>query len=157
MEIASVYDIESHKKILSLQPRVSNAYLRNRATFDPFDDIILSDGVLWDFKSGKEIHKFDKLNENLSGVFNPKNGLEIISNTEIWDIRTFHLLKTVRQLDQCYLQFSNDYNTVYGYKIEKEDLNQEHQKRQRDTSFVVLDNCADYSGISTIELKRYVW
>ena len=29
--------------------------------------------------------------------------LEIVSNTEVWDIRTFHLLKTVPGLDQCYV------------------------------------------------------
>ena len=51
----------------------------------------------------KEIHKFDKLNQNLSGVFHP-SGLEIISNTEVWDIRTFHLQRTVPQLDQEIIQ-----------------------------------------------------
>lgn len=34
------------------------------------------DGVLWDVRSGKEIHKFDKLNQAISGVFHP-NGLEV--------------------------------------------------------------------------------
>ena len=53
-----------------------------RATFDPTDDLIMSDGVLWDYRAPKEIHKFDKLNQTLSGVFHP-NGLEIISNTEV--------------------------------------------------------------------------
>ncbi|ODN04546.1 Protein mahjong [Orchesella cincta] len=159
MEHAAVYDLETKKRILTLHPRVSNTYLKNRATFDPFDDLILSDGVLWDFKSGKEIHKFDKLNENLNGVFNPKNGIEIISNTEIWDIRSFHLLKTVRQLDQCLLQFSNDCNILYGYKIDREETSgadNTMQYRHGDTSFVVLDNYADYSSIATIELKRHI-
>jgi hypothetical protein len=49
------------------------------------------------FCSGR---KLDKLNTTLNGVFHP-NGLEIVSNTEVWDIRTFHLLKTVPGLDQC--------------------------------------------------------
>ena len=91
--------------------------LRNKATFDPTDDLILSDGVLWDARSPRQLHKFDKLNQSLSGVFHPNGGylpmralhsnccliigLEIISNTEVWDIRTFHLLRTVPQLDQC--------------------------------------------------------
>lgn len=35
-----------------------------------------TDGVLWDVRSGKEIHKFDKLNQAISGVFHP-NGLEV--------------------------------------------------------------------------------
>lgn len=38
---------------------------------------MLSDGVLWDTTTGKEIHKFDKLNQNVSGIFHP-NGLEVI-------------------------------------------------------------------------------
>ena len=62
-------------------------YLRNKATFDPTDNLILSDGVLWDPRCDKQLHKFDKLNQNLSGVFHPMHGMEIISNTEVWDIR----------------------------------------------------------------------
>lgn len=72
-------------------------------------------------------------------------------------MRTFHLLKTVRQLDQCQLTFTNDGSIIYGVKIERE----EHPNsdgtvtfRQADTSFVVIDNCDDYSSIATIELKR---
>lgn len=57
-------------------PKIFNQYTKNRATFNPTDDLILSDGVLWDVKSGKEIHKFDKLNQTISGVFHP-NGLEV--------------------------------------------------------------------------------
>lgn len=144
-------------KLLTLKPRMSNQYIKNRSTFDPYDELILSDGVLWDFKSGKEIHKFDKLNENLNGVFNPKNGLEIISNTEIWDVRTFHLLKTVRQLDQCSLTFTNDGQIIYGIKIDREEhpsADNQMTYRGGDTSFVVIDNLDDYSSIATIELKR---
>ena len=59
-----------------------------RATFDPTDELILSDGVLWDYRAPKEIHKFDKLNQTLSGVFHP-NGLEIISNTEVGGEQTY--------------------------------------------------------------------
>lgn len=48
----------------------------------------------------QEIRKLDKLNQTQNGVFHP-NGLEIVSNSEVWDIRTFHLLKTVSGLDDC--------------------------------------------------------
>ena len=62
--------------ILTLSPRLSNTYSKNRATYNPTDELILTDGVLFDVNSGKEIHKFDKLNPVLSGVFHP-NGLEV--------------------------------------------------------------------------------
>lgn len=61
---------------------LSNRYLKNRATFHPSDDLILNDGVLWDVRSVKPIHKFDKFNRQINGVFHP-NGQEIVSNSEI--------------------------------------------------------------------------
>jgi len=71
-----VYDVETGQSIIKLTPHLSNTYTKNRATFNPTDELILTDGVLYDVKSGKDIHKFDKLNSGLSGVFHP-NGLEV--------------------------------------------------------------------------------
>lgn len=57
----------------------------------------LNDGVLWDVTSGKAIHKFDKFNPNISGVFHPA-GLEVIINSEVGchDVRrcllSYHIL-----------------------------------------------------------------
>ncbi len=77
---------------------------------------MLHDGVLYDMRMATEIRKLDKLNQHLSGVFNP-NGLEIISNSEVWDLRTFHLLKTVSGLDQCQVPVVQHLlkDTVYSY------------------------------------------
>lgn len=63
-------------------PDLANNYKRNCATFNPTDDLVLNDGVLWDVRTAQAIHKFDKFNMNISGVFHP-NGLEVIINTEI--------------------------------------------------------------------------
>ena len=51
-ETATVYDVNTGKKIMSLSPSTSNNYTKNRATFHPSDELILSDGVLWDAISG---------------------------------------------------------------------------------------------------------
>jgi HIV-1 Vpr-binding protein len=150
MDQCFVYDIETKKKIFTAEPRMSNQYVKNRATFDPTDELILSDGILWDFRSGKEIHKFDKLNDNISGVFHPV-GLEIIANTEVWDVRTFKLLKTVRDLDQCVLEFTHDGTVIYGVRSERE---ADDGFRMAETSFITMD-ATDYERIATIELKRY--
>ena len=64
----------------------------------------------------KAIRKLDKLNPTMSGVFNP-NGLEIISNSEVWDLRTFHLLKTVPGLDQCRVSLDIKLNKKIKRKI----------------------------------------
>lgn len=64
----------------------ANNYTRNRATFNSTDELILNDGVLWDHYSGKPIHKFDKFNPHISGLFHP-NGLEVIINTEVVSLR----------------------------------------------------------------------
>jgi hypothetical protein len=63
-------------------PGLANNYKRNCATFNPSDDLVLNDGVMWDVRSAQAIHKFDKFNMNISGVFHP-NRLEVIINTEI--------------------------------------------------------------------------
>jgi HIV-1 Vpr-binding protein len=70
---------------------LSNRYVKNRATFHPSDDLILNDGVLWDTRSASPIHKFDKFNQHINGVFHP-NGQEILSNSEIVRLTLYSIL-----------------------------------------------------------------
>ncbi|KAK2548824.1 DDB1- and CUL4-associated factor 1 [Acropora cervicornis] len=80
---AHVYDTGTGKRILTFNdPNSSNNYSKNLATFNPTDDLVLNDGVLWDVNGNRVIHKFDKFNNFVSGVFHP-SGLEIIINSEI--------------------------------------------------------------------------
>ncbi|XP_035893894.1 protein mahjong [Anopheles stephensi] len=151
-QIASIYDITTGQKVMKFEPAIANHYTKNRATFCPNDELILSDGVLWDVTSGKEIHKFDKLNQNISGVFHP-NGLEIVENTEVWDLRTFHLLRTVPSLDQTHVKFSSQ-SVMYGITLDKED-SEVAEVAAYQTSFKVLDSY-DYSSIATIDVKRNI-
>lgn len=150
-EKATIYDINTSQSIRNLNPTIFNQYNKNRATFCPTDELILSDGVLWDFRSSEQIHKFDKLNNTLSGVFHP-NGLEVVSNTEVWDLRTFHLLKTIPTLDQCQVKFSPQ-NVMYAFSIQTETMDDE---RVYDSSFKVLDSY-DYSSISTTDVRKSIY
>lgn len=150
-EKATIYDISTGQVTRTLIPTIFNQYNKNRATFSPSDELILSDGVLWDYRTEHQIHKFDKLNNTLSGVFHP-NGLEIISNSEVWDIRTFHLLRTIPSLDQSQIKFS-PFNVMYTYNIHTETSDDEHGY---DSSFKVLDNF-DYSSIATIDVKKSIY
>ena len=44
----------------------------------------------------------------------------LIGNSEVWDIRTFHLLKTVPELDQCQVKFTNNADIIYAVTLEQE-------------------------------------
>lgn len=150
-EKATIYDINTGQVIRSLVPTIYNQYNKNRATFCPTDELILSDGVLWDVRSGQQIHKFDKLNNTLSGIFH-QNGLEVISNTEVWDLRTFHLMRTVPSLDQCQLKFSSQ-NVIYAFNVQYEDLDEE---QVNGSSFKVIDSY-DYAAISTTDVRKSIY
>lgn len=52
-ETATIYDVSTGRKLMSLTPTASNNYSKNRATFHPSDELVLSDGVLWDATAGK--------------------------------------------------------------------------------------------------------
>lgn len=151
-EIATIYDVETKKQVVVLAPKFSNQYNHNIATFNPTDELVLSDGILWDVNAGKQIYKFDKLNQSISGRFHP-NGLEIVSNTEIWDLRTFRLLKTVPALDQCSIMFSPTASVIYAAPLLPREPDDDIPL---DTSFKTFDSY-DYSSIATIDLKRNIY
>uniref|UniRef100_A0A671X6U8 DDB1- and CUL4-associated factor 1 n=1 Tax=Sparus aurata TaxID=8175 RepID=A0A671X6U8_SPAAU len=158
-QIAHIYDIQTGQKTLTLNdPALANNYKRNCATFNPSDDLVLNDGVLWDVRASRAIHKFDKFNMNISGVFHP-NGLEVIVNTEIWDLRTFHLLHTVPALDQCRLVFNSNATIMYGAMLqadEEDDAMDQQMKSPFGSSFRTFD-ATDYKPIATVDVKRNIF
>ena len=60
---ATIYDLNEMRKVRELKSSGSNMYSLNKATFNPTDDLVLNDGVLYDMRVAREIHKFDKLNQ----------------------------------------------------------------------------------------------
>ncbi|XP_056279423.1 DDB1- and CUL4-associated factor 1-like isoform X1 [Pseudoliparis swirei] len=157
--IARIYDIQTGQVTLTLNnPDLANNYKRNCATFNPTDDLVLNDGVLWDVRTAQAIHKFDKFNMNISGVFHP-NGLEVIVNTEIWDLRTFHLLHTVPALDQCRIVFNNNGTVIYGAMLQaddEDDMMEMQMKSPFGSSFRTF-NATGYKPIATIDVKRNIF
>ncbi|KAM7301190.1 DDB1 and CUL4-associated factor 1 isoform X3 [Ixodes scapularis] len=152
-ETAHVYDTATGALLSTLRDAdLSNHYTRNRATFDPTDDLVLSDGVLWDVRTAAPLHKFDKFNPHVNGVFHP-NGLEVISNSEVWDLRTFRLLHTVPTLDQCQVTFNGAGDVLYGAVLTEDD---EDSARLFSSSFRTF-HASDYSSIATIDIKRNIF
>uniref|UniRef100_A0A8C5DEE4 DDB1- and CUL4-associated factor 1 n=1 Tax=Gouania willdenowi TaxID=441366 RepID=A0A8C5DEE4_GOUWI len=157
--MARIYDTQTGQMTLTLNnPDLANNYKRNCATFNPTDDLVLNDGVLWDVRTAQAIHKFDKFNMNISGVFHP-NGLEVIINTEIWDLRTFHLLHTVPALDQCRMVFNNNGTVIYGAMLQADDDDEmlDMQMKSPFGSSFRTFNATDYKPIATIDVKRNIF
>lgn len=67
---------------------------------------------------------------------------KVVSNTEVWDLRTFHLLRTVPALDMSDVLFSASGEIIYTVAVEQEiDDDTPHE-----SSFKTLD-AFDYSSI----------
>ncbi|XP_053723748.1 DDB1- and CUL4-associated factor 1-like [Synchiropus splendidus] len=158
-QTAHIYDLHTGQKTHTLlDSALSNFYKRNCATFSPTDELVLSDGVLWDVRASRAVHKFDKFNDDISGVFHP-NGLEVIINTEIWDLRTFHLLHTVSALDRCRVVFNSNGTVIYGAVLnldDEDDVMEKPNKSPFESSFRTL-NASDYKPIATLDVKRHIF
>ncbi|CAK9290811.1 unnamed protein product, partial [Gordionus sp. m RMFG-2023] len=162
---ALLYDIETGLKLTTFyEASLSNSYTKNRAVFSPNDERILSDGILWDAETGHWIHKFDKLNPNISGLFHP-NGYEVVINSEIWDLRTYKLLKTIPSLDQCRLTFNPTNEIIYGMRyldiMDEDRLNSDQgilSASRYDTSIKILDSNTDNNNqIATVDIRRLMY
>ncbi|XP_042233181.1 DDB1- and CUL4-associated factor 1-like isoform X2 [Homarus americanus] len=151
-QTAKLYDLNTSQVVSEFTPKLSNHYTVNKAVLDPCDDLVLTDGVMFDVRSGKQIHKFDKINPILNGIFH-RNGLEILSSSEIWDLRTFHLLRTVPVLNLCDVVFNHTNDVIFGITVGNHP--DEAQENAFETSFKTVD-AADYSSIATVDVRRVV-
>ena len=153
---ANLYDLTVGKRIGTFRDETkSNKYLKNQATFSYTDELVLNDGILWDVRSSIMVHKFDKFNKTINGVFHP-NGTEIIANSEVWDLRTYHLLKTVPALDQCRIKFNSTGDVIYGTMFEEELAEDDSHRSPYGSSFRTFDS-SDYTNIATVDIKRTIY
>lgn len=152
-ETAHIYDTVTGSLIATLfDGSKANNYRANMATFSPTDKLVLNDGVLWDLRTSKPLHKFDKFNQYISGVFHPL-GQEIIINSEVWDQRTFKLLYTVPALDQCQIKFNHAGDIIFATRVDDELDSLEEMKRTQFSSTLRTFDATDYSSIGTLDLK----
>ena len=78
-----VYDLGTGQRVGTYHDENNtNNYTKNNACFSPCDNLLLNDGVLWDIRGKQLIHKFDKFNHVVSGIFHPA-GREIIIDSEV--------------------------------------------------------------------------
>uniref|UniRef100_A0A183CJT1 LisH domain-containing protein n=1 Tax=Globodera pallida TaxID=36090 RepID=A0A183CJT1_GLOPA len=153
---ATIYDTETAAPVVQLyDERLANHYLRNKAYFDPMDELVLNDGILFDPRigaRGRVVHKFDKLNPENSGIFHPR-GTEVIINCEVWDLRTHRLLHTVPALNQCNIAFNATGAILYGIVHQSADEIDDRFQQMFGNYFRSFDS-TDYQVITTIDTKK---
>lgn len=156
---AVVYDTETALPIVELyDERLANHYTRNKAYFDPRDELILNDGILFDPRIGgaaynnRVVHKFDKMNVDNSGVFHPR-GTEVIINSEVWDLRTHRLIHTVPALDQCQVAFNATGSIMFGI-VHQEPTDVDDRFFQMFSNYFRTFDSTNYEVISTHDTRK---
>ncbi|KAH9128752.1 hypothetical protein LEN26_005731 [Aphanomyces euteiches] len=158
----AIYDVETGTMISQLQDQSRNDGGNNygdnsNCTFSPCDSTLLSDGLLWDVRSSKLLHKFDKLSNFGHGYYNP-SGNEVIINSAVWDLRTFKLLRIIPALETCKIQFSSTRPAMYVYSPFEPMVSKDAPRKlpKQRTWFRVLDT-RDYKDISTVDIERPIY
>uniref|UniRef100_A0A5S6QWC3 LisH domain-containing protein n=1 Tax=Trichuris muris TaxID=70415 RepID=A0A5S6QWC3_TRIMR len=150
---AKIYDLATGSLVVSLyDEQLENGYLDNRATFRSCGNVVLSDGIIWDHRTAKAIHKFDKLNPQVSGIFHP-NGLDVLIDTAVWDFRTFRLRRTVDALHLHKVRFSSQGDILFSIMRK---FNGEDWRSLKFDSCVNVHNASDYSLIQQLPVKKQV-
>lgn len=154
-QMARLYNLNTKQVVSEFTPKLSNNHHINKAVLNPSDSLLLTDGALFDVRSGEQLHKFDKISPFLNVVFY-LNSLEIISSLEIWDLCISHLLRTVPVLNECNVLFNHASDVLFGVPLLDllymyED-NVSSARPWETTSLRILD-ATDYSSIATVNVK----
>lgn len=117
--VAVIYDAATCQRVVALQeaaagggaglssPGSQPERLRGLSgvCYSPRDDLVLWGATLWDPRAPRAVHTFDQFTDFSSGCFHPA-GLEVVLNSEVWDLRTFKLLRSVPCLNNTTVTFN---------------------------------------------------
>ncbi|XP_058091268.1 DDB1- and CUL4-associated factor homolog 1 isoform X2 [Magnolia sinica] len=127
--------------------------------FSPSDTMLLWNGVLWDRRVSRSVHRFDQFTDYGGGGFHPA-GNEVIINSEVWDLRKFKLLRSVPSLDQTVITFNGAGDVIYAIlRRNLEDIaSAVHTRRVRHPLFAAFRtvDAVTYTDIATIPVDRCV-
>ncbi|GAA0175766.1 hypothetical protein LIER_28879 [Lithospermum erythrorhizon] len=158
-----LYDIQTCQLDVKLADSVSGTsnrgHMHSHVHFNPSDTMLLWDGVLWDRRVSGPIHHFDQFTDFGGGGFHPA-GNEVIINSEVWDLRNFHLLRSVPSLDQTLITFNASGNVIYAIlRRNLDDVMSAFQTRRVKHPLFAAFRTVDavtYSDIATIPVDRCV-
>jgi HIV-1 Vpr-binding protein len=144
-----IYDTETCQEVFVLKdPAQINSKCAPKFSCD--DDLVLSSGMLWDYRMRRHIHRFDRLSDIGDEQFHP-NGCEVFIASDIWDLRTFKLRTTCSLLanDLCF----NKAGDVVFSLSHQPDFPEKVDQKNALKSFRVID-AVDYELIAEITLEN---
>lgn len=110
----TIYDIQTLSPVIELMnTMIHDKHSIMKPCFSPDGALLLNNSTIWDCRQPKPIHKFDKFSKAGPEVFS-SNGLEIIIGTEIWDVRSFKLLKTCPSLEKTTVKFNREGDVMFA-------------------------------------------
>ncbi|KAF1741423.1 hypothetical protein MXB_106, partial [Myxobolus squamalis] len=116
----NMFDIEKSNLIRDFYDETSQSFSRiNSIALNGSDNILLSNGYLFCIRSGKLINHFDRFSPHISGIFMPSN-IEILINTELWDLRTFKLLDRALHLKNVAVKRTFNDDILFGESVRKD-------------------------------------
>ncbi|GFR42555.1 hypothetical protein Agub_g3434, partial [Astrephomene gubernaculifera] len=129
------------------------------ACYSPTGEMLLWGNCLYDLRSVTAVHQFDQFTDIGSGTFHPA-GLEVILNSEVWDLRSLRLLRSVPSLDGASLAFNGAGDVLYAARRQADEPFSQlfHPRRARHplhAAFRTLD-AASYGDIATVGVERVV-
>ncbi|KAK7283044.1 hypothetical protein RIF29_12270 [Crotalaria pallida] len=159
-----LYDIQTcqleSKLSDTFEASTGRSHVYSLIHFSPSDSMLLWNGVLWDRRDPKPVHRFEQLTDYGGGGFHPA-GNEVIINSEVWDLRKFRLQRSVPSLDQTSITFNASGDVMYAIlRRNLEDVmsavhNTRRSKHPLYAAFRTLD-AINYSDIATIPVDRCV-
>ncbi|KAI5071334.1 hypothetical protein GOP47_0013585 [Adiantum capillus-veneris] len=159
-----LYDVQTGQRQQKLSdPSYSAGVPRGSAQcithFSPSDTLLLWNGVLWDHRLARSVHRFDQFTDYGGGGFHPA-GNEVVINSEVWDLRTFKLLRSVPSLDQTVIKFNATGDVIYAIlRRNLDDITSAiHPRRNRHPLFAAFRtmDAFDYTDIATTSVDRCV-
>ena len=121
--------------------------------------LVLWGNTLWDVRLPHPVRTFDAFSDGGGACFHPR-GDEVVLNSEVWDLRSEKLLRSVHALDGCKLSWTRTGDcAVASYRPPRDESilgavrKTKHPLR---CSFRAVDGANDYAEIATVDVGSAV-
>ena len=156
---AVVYDLSSGAELVKLSDsKLSSRYWWHRACFSPEgNNTVLHDGLLWDVRTPKVVHKFDKLSEFGHCTFKP-DGTQVVIDGSVWDMRSFKLFVMCPMFEAAEVFFDAESTVAYSYRPDIRKKKDQlippfsHRVSEKWYSTFSVTDASDYSTITTHDI-----